>query len=273
MRQHTRGGENYMRKNKAGIFLCVIAVVAMLGITGMKTYAAETPDMEKKGSVHLTMQLDGEAVPGGTLTLYRAGMIEEDDGNYSFVPEEAFRDWGDSFWEGNSSGEGDSFGKGDFFGKEDYVRLAESLAEYVREQGLAGITNEIGQDGIVSFTVLEPGLYLLVQDVAAEGYNKAAPFLVSVPMTENGSYIYDVDASPKVELTKAPAEPEQPETPTGPKLPQTGQLNWPIPLLVVAGLCLLSVGWLLRFGKQEHDGRKMRLGKKESGRRKADLEK
>ena len=248
----------------AGIFrciLCAIAVVAMLCTMGMTAYAHEVPDMTKNGSIHITMQLDGEAVPGGTLTLYRAGMIDEDDGNYSFVPEEEFWEWGDSFGDGNSFGEGDS------------ARLAESLAEYVREQGMTGTTREIGADGAVLFADLEPGRYLLVQDVAAEGYNKAAPFLVSVPMTENGSYLYDVDASPKVELTKAPAEPEQPETPTGPKLPQTGQLNWPIPLLVVAGLCLLSAGWLLRFGKQESGGRKTRFEKQKSGGRSADLEK
>ena len=90
------------------------------------------------------------------------------------------------------------------------------------------------------------------------------PFLVSVPMEENGSYIYDVDASPKVELAKLPVEPskpEQPELPGGSKLPQTGQLNWLIPLLVVSGLCLLSAGWLLLFGKRKSD------------RREADLEK
>lgn len=263
-----------MRKNKAAIFLCVIAVVAILGTTGMKAYAHEVPDMTKKGYIHITMQMNGEAVPGGTLTLYRAGVVDEDDGNYSFVPEEAFREWGDAFGEGNSFREAYSFGEEDFFEKGDSARLAERLAEYVREQGMTGTTRKIGADGTVLFADLELGLYLLVQDAAAEGYNKAAPFLVGVPMTENESYIYDVDASPKVELTKAPAEPEQPETPTGPKLPQTGQLNWPIPLLVVMGLCLLSAGWLLHFGeKQKSGGRKLRLGKKESGGRKADLEK
>lgn len=237
---------------KAGILLCALCTVAMLAAAGMTAYAHEVPDMTRKGSVHITMQLDGEAVPGGTLTLYRVGEIHEDDGNYSFVPEEEFRDWGESF------------GEEDFFEKEDSARLAESLAEYVREQGMTETIREIGADGKVSFTDLELGLYLLVQDAAAEGYNKAAPFLVSVPMTENGSYLYDVDASPKVELTKAPAkpsEPEQPEAPTGPKLPQTGQLNWPILLLVVAGLCLMSAGWLLRFGKQEHGGREKDLEK------------
>jgi hypothetical protein len=33
-------------------------------------------------------------------------------------------------------------------------------------------------------------------------------------------------------------------------LPQTGQLNWPIPVLVILGLAMFSVGWNLRFGKR-----------------------
>lgn len=246
----------FLFTGKGRLFLCVIVATAMLGMlpgnAGRRAYAHETPDMTRKGSVNITMQLDEKPVSGGTLTLYQAGVVDEDDGNYSFVPEERFRNWGDSFWDR------------EFFEKEDTARMAKSLEEYVRERGITGTVREIGADGTVSFTNLELGLYLLVQDVAAEGCIKMEPFLVSVPMEENGGYIYDVDASPKVELAKLPVEPskpEQPEMPGGSKLPQTGQLNWPIPLLVVSGLCLLSAGWLLLFGKRKSD------------RREADLEK
>lgn len=227
--------------DKAVIFMYIIVCTAMLFAAKITVCAHEVPDITRKGSICITMQLEGKAVPGGTLTLYKAGVIDENDGNYSFVPSEPFRDYGASF--------GDEYSD----------RLAVSLTEYVREHRLSGTERNIGSDGIVLFTALDPGLYLLIQDVAAEGFQTAAPFLVSVPMTENGSYIYDVEADPKVELTKAPAEPEEPVTPVGPKLPQTGQLNWPIPLLVVLGLCLLSVGWLLCFGKRKPAGRRPNL--------------
>lgn len=39
-----------------------------------------------------------------------------------------------------------------------------------------------------------------------------------------------------------PEEPEEPETPGG-KLPQTGSLWWPVPVLALAGLFLLLLGW------------------------------
>lgn len=39
-----------------------------------------------------------------------------------------------------------------------------------------------------------------------------------------------------------PEEPEEPETPGG-RLPQTGSLWWPVPVLALAGLFLLLLGW------------------------------
>lgn len=76
------------------------------------------------------------------------------------------------------------------------------------------------KDGEIAFTGLELGLYLLVQHKAAKGYETAAPFLVSVPMEEDGVLRYDVDASPKVELEKnrnpPPPRPLHPPTPACP---------------------------------------------------------
>ena len=61
------------------------------------------------------------------------------------------------------------------------------------------------------------------------------------------------------EETTVPEETTQP-TPTEPKptkpkpdpgkLPQTGQLNWPVPVLATLGLLLLVAGIFLRSGKK-----------------------
>ena len=58
------------------------------------------------------------------------------------------------------------------------------------------------------------------------------------------------EPTPPVESTP-PATPSEPPKPDEPKLPQTGQLNWPIPVLTAAGLLLFSIGWFLRFGKRK----------------------
>ena len=54
-----------------------------------------------------------------------------------------------------------------------------------------------------------------------------------------------------------PGNPPKPpgSTPPGktppPKLPQTGQLTWPIPVMVVMGLTLFALGWWLCFGNRK----------------------
>lgn len=41
-----------------------------------------------------------------------------------------------------------------------------------------------------------------------------------------------------------------------PKLPQTGQLNWPIPAITIAGLVLFVTGWILCFGRKRERNEK-----------------
>lgn len=52
------------------------------------------------------------------------------------------------------------------------------------------------------------------------------------------------------EITE-PGKPETTPEPTGPKLIQTGQLNWPIPMLAVAGLLLFTFGWVQNRKSEE----------------------
>ena len=48
----------------------------------------------------------------------------------------------------------------------------------------------------MTFRGLELGLYLIVQTEASKGYEPINPFLVSLPMAEDGKWNYAVDASP-----------------------------------------------------------------------------
>ena len=213
----------------------LLVVVLLLCSIDFTVFAKEVPDLSAEGSIHVTMQYGGSAVSGGSFTLYKAGMVQEDDSNYCFVLTGDFAECGISLEDIDSA------------------ERAEELAEYADAYKFVGTEKQVDNGGKVSFTGLEPGLYLLVQHQAASGYQAVTPFLVSVPVMEDGVYVYDVDASPKVELVKVPDtnEPPEPVKPSGPTLPQTGQLNWPIPLLAVMGLALFSIGWLLRFGKEK----------------------
>ena len=113
------------------------------------------------------------------------------------------------------------------------------------------------RDGKVHFADLEAGLYLVWQrpEDASEGYDAIAPFLISVPKWQNGKYTLHVDADPKVPLETEPTEPPPPPPPPPPELPKTGQVNWPVPVMAVAGVILIFVGWLscLRRKRSENE--------------------
>ena len=215
------------------VFTAIVLVFSMTSVV----FAHDVPDPSRRGSIQVVMHWGDTMVGGGTLMIYRVGAVREDDGNYSFVPTGDFADWGEAF-ENIQAPE-----------------LAEELKAYAMSKHLIGQQKTIAEDGQVIFDDLDLGLYLLVQYQAAPGYSEASPFLVSVPRMENGEYQYDVNASPKVELTPEPTEPSEPTTPPTepePSLPQTGQLNWPIPILATAGLVLFAAGWVL-YSMQKKD--------------------
>lgn len=198
-----------------------VAFAALL-VCGMclTVFADAIPDLTRKGSIEISMRCGETTVGGGSLTLYRVGEVVERNGVYSFQPVGDFADCGESFADVSSSD------------------LAKRLALYAENHNAVGVCRQIDGNGAIAFDDLELGLYLLVQEEAAEGYNKANPFLVTVPRLQNGVYNYDVEASPKVQLTPVTTKPPE-------NLPQTGQLNWPVPLLTALGLGLFAIGWKL----------------------------
>ena len=183
------------------------------------------------------MTYKGKAVRGGTLALYKVGDVAEDDGNYSFVPvEEIQADIPE-------------------FGDIESPDLAGRLAELKGK--LTPVTSDpvtVDRDGNATFSDLTFGLYLVVQKTAASGYGKTAPFLVSVPYLYADEYQYDVTSQPKTDLERE-VKPTAPPSPGGgKKLPQTGQLWWPVPILAGAGMILFVIGWILhRKWSQEHE--------------------
>lgn len=211
------------------LLLCCFGEVALAG---------DALDLSRTGSICIAMRYNGTAVSGGTLTLYRVGEVKESGGDYSFVPTGDFADCGYSL------------------AKPDSAALARALASLAKNY--SGTTKTIASDGTVKFDNLELGLYLLVQETAADGYAAVEPFLVTVPMFENGAYKYEVDAGPKVELKANSGDSGDDDAPGhggggDEKLPQTGQLNWPVPALATSGVFMFTLGWTLRFRKDGNE--------------------
>lgn len=167
---------------------------------------------EEGGSIRLSL-------PGGNLYLYPVAEIRTTDDEETYIPGPEFADFRGSLADLSSPS------------------LAEELAGYALEHSCFCLPAEVAKDGSILFSDLKPGLYLLVQTEAAPGYEKMAPFLIYLPDGENEPV--HMDANPKFQLTPLPTQPL-------PSLPQTGQINWPIPILCSSGILLFLIGLFLQ---------------------------
>lgn len=142
--------------------------------------------------------------------------------------------------------------------------LASKLTAAVDEANLAPVLRAVtDSNGSLRFKNVEPGMYLVRQKGFAakkKKYSEITAFVVCLPMMqEDGSdWNYEIVAQPKVNVlpTASPAPTAKPtDTPaTDTKLPQTGVLRWPIPVLGVGGLLLFALGWVLTFaGKRDRN--------------------
>ena len=183
----------------------VLAALTLLVWCAAPAFALEVVDLSRTGSIKVSLydSETSEAVGGGTLTLYRVAKVQKDNANLSFVYTNGFEDCGVEL--------------GDLSEGELAGRLAEKIAATAEST-----TVEISDLGVAEFGDLEVGLYLVVQTTAAENYNVINPFLVSVPIQENGSCVYDVDALPKVGTAakKTPRHARHPGHPGHPRYPR-----------------------------------------------------
>lgn len=211
----------------------VIMLIALVFCLSINIFATGPIDFDRTGSILVTMEYEDEPVAGGSMTLYHVAVPVWQEDKYIFEYTNDFSDCLLSLDDLATQG------------------AANDFVEYAIDHDLLGKKKEINEDGEVLFEDVKLGLYLLVQEDAAKGYFAASPFLISVPMNADEGWIYDVDATPKVALEREP-EPSTPPTP--PDIPQTGQLKWPIPVLIVAGLALFAIGWALCFaGRKRKD--------------------
>ena len=194
------------------------------------------PDLTKKGSLALTMDVDGEPLNSGSLNLCRVATVTlVKEHVYDFQLLEAF------------AAAGATLDTDDLYDGVQSERLLDVAREVLTEYTTVPI-----EDGKAFFKDLDAGLYLVWQnaDDACNGYDPIHPFLISVPRWQNGAYTMYVTADPKVPFHREPTEPTEPPPPPPPDVPQTGQLNWPIPVMTVAGAVLLVIGWILLAGRK-----------------------
>ena len=186
-----------IQKRLSAVLLTLLLSCALV-LTTTLAYAAAAnplpdPDWSRNGScgIGVRMLYNGKTVPGGSLELYKVGDVE---GNQkTFTLNNDF-----SGMHGVSLGD---------FATEQSARLAQNLANYANRMQLKPLKIAvIDENGYAEFNDLAFGLYLVVQDEPARGYEAIDPFLVSLPMyTKGEGYDYFVNVEPKVDKPNPPS--------------------------------------------------------------------
>lgn len=169
-------------KALTAVLLCVVMCFSLLSVS------ASALSLDKKGSISITC-LDREtkqSVAGAVFRLYRIAdaFVENDSLNYRYTDDFA------------SSG----MEMGNF--SDAYLPI--HLMAYALLNDVQHIEKISAADGKVIFSDLAAGAYLVVPMGAGEGYLRPSPFIVLVPMQDTAlnQWVYDIDASPKVEADK-----------------------------------------------------------------------
>src|SRR3712207_753123 len=146
-----------------------------IGVTGVQTCALPI----------LTINYENKAISGVEFSVYQVADLKEDKTGYTIKP--PFK------WDGDFR---------NIKTANDQIKLSYDF-ELQSRNAEAVKKLQTGNDGKVSFTGLQDGIYLVVQTGAvgeAKNYTTFQSFLVMVPQFENGIWNKTVNAKPKPEI-------------------------------------------------------------------------
>lgn len=260
---------NALKMLSAAAVTAVLLAGSAMGAAGSENVSQLNSDLDlsKKGSVKLTIvnTTTNKGFSGINLELTKvADIVKGDDGQYAYVYTDAFKNCTVSI---NDLSEAN-------VGEREKAAAVQTFADQNKIRGTSRTTDTNGQ---VKYSELDLGVYLIQNYPVTENKESIRPFLVTVPRYLNGRYVYEVDATSKPEAADIGGgggdEPEDDKpkdddddepkggggggTPSGggggtpgggggSKLPQTGQLWWPVPVLALAGLVLVIFGLVRR---------------------------
>ena len=174
---------------------------------------------------------------GSSVGLYKVANVVVDDG-FKFVVDERFASVGEI------PATDEELDKAN-------AKLAEKMAAIASDYEFDEAPQKMDSEGRVSFGGLSIGLYFVMQAEKGTGDKEftITPFLVSIPYRNaDGSLLYDVDASAKpTTVTKHDTTPPPPSPPK--RIPQTGQLWWPVMALGIAGALFVLAGVAVKVRK------------------------
>ena len=240
MKNYTKAGL-FVRKWKAAgnaftATICLVILLASFSPLMAAATSVEMPDLDRKGSLSITFTCDGQPISDGNkVGIFKVADAVVDNG-YKFV------------WNGEFAAAGTMPENLDAVNGE----LAERLVNIAKNKQVPLYRNsqELDEKGNVTFSDLEVGLYLVVHakkvEITLSDKSKVTytinPFLVSVPQKEGEELTYDIVTNPKVSPEKTTTPPPKKDVPPPKRVPQTGQLWWPVMALSLTGALFVAFG-------------------------------
>ncbi|MBQ2812426.1 MAG: hypothetical protein IJE63_04175, partial [Clostridia bacterium] len=90
------------------------------------------------------------------------------------------------------------------------------------------------------------------EETTTSSVNQTQPVTPPDSTVPGGTTLPGETALPSQDGTTTPDKPDNETTTKPDELIDTGQLNWPVPVLAIAGLLAFSIGWtMLNLGKKE----------------------
>lgn len=179
-------------------FLMLMAVIlSALPLTGLNLARADTYISGRGGSIQAILMSGPEGsakntyYAGVSMKLYQVGTVNESNGTVSFTLDSRFASSGIKI---------ESLTTAD-----QWASAARTLAGIAGSSGVNSIEGTSDAQGQIFFDNLVQGVYLLVQS-SAQDRIIISPALLTVPLQENGQWIYDVKTYPKFTPDKAKAD-------------------------------------------------------------------
>lgn len=268
----------YKGKKSMTFIISILLIFAMTATA----FAADGTDSQRKGSVNISLKDSGShnVVYDAVFTLYKVADAMSINNNYTYEFTEDFKNNEMTLDDLNAEGLAQHFAE--YAENEGLTGIKKTSLK----DGTVTFDNlELGlymavQNGkvngyystlpfIVSIPLQNPDGTSWIYDVHASPKVQESSDPSSKPETDipAGPVTPILPDIPPTQPEVPPTEPEfpltSPDMPLGggdapsdsgdPSLILTGQLNWPIPVLVVTGLLLFAYGWVLTFKKRKED--------------------
>lgn len=163
------------------IIKLIVLIISLCVFSKVTAHEQNVIDLTKKGSISISLiSSEKDKVSGAEITIYKLADATIKNNNLNFVFNEKLNTCKENIERGI---------------------LTNNELECVLNNKIDGINDITDKDGKVTFNNLDLGLYLIMQKNDVKNFSKIKSFLLSIPTIENNKWIYDINGTPKIEIS------------------------------------------------------------------------